>query len=100
MNVTNSSRSTTMRTTSESLNVVKGTSVLKSYLNGKSEFFSAISDFEVSRMTVIIVNLIATLMVVAAFVAEHSLILAMICVTAAAPFIRYLNGRKESEGNV
>ena len=90
-----------MRTTSESLNVVKGTSsVIKDYLNTESKFYTAICGYSISRAAVVLVNLIATLMIVAAMAAEQAPILTLICVTASAFLVRVLNSRKEAhDGN-
>lgn len=64
---------------------------LKSWLNAKSELFTAIAGFDCTRREVIRVNLVAMFMVVGAAAAETNLLVTFLCIALAGYNVHRLN---------
>ena len=64
------------------------------WLNERSEFYSALAEFSVTRREVILVNGIAICIVLASMMVEDSLLWSLVPITAAAYMVRLLNRKK------
>lgn len=70
---------------------------INKWLNGKSEFYSRIADFSISRLTVIRVNMVTLCLLACAFAIEHSPIVAIVTAICAGWLVYRLNKKGEKK---